>query len=97
MSEQGTVQAPDLSVDERAEVARFGLDQPEQPMTLEERVMSAREHIHRAFEEVERPHLNPDCESGKHLACRGDAWCFVEDAAVDCGCRCHEGEETDRV
>jgi len=61
-------------------------------LSIDERVRSAREHIHRVFEEVEAPHLNPDCEAGKHAACRGDAWCFVEDTGVSCGCSCHDRE-----
>jgi len=34
-------------------------------------------------------HVGPDCASGKHTACRGEAWCFIEDAADECDCGCH--------
>ena len=34
-------------------------------------------------------HISPDCEVGKHRACTGMAWCFIEDAATSCTCKCH--------
>lgn len=35
--------------------------------------------------------LSPDCVSGKHPACHGDAWNHKEDAAAACDCECHAG------
>ncbi len=35
-------------------------------------------------------HVNPDCEAGKHTACRGDAWCFDRDEQILCACICHK-------
>lgn len=35
-------------------------------------------------------HLDPDCASDKHRACRGEAWCTVVDAITACVCDCHE-------
>lgn len=63
---------------ELAVLVRFGLDRP--PM-FDERLAA----------DLEAAHLNPDCAVGKHNACRGDAWCLIEDAGVSCGCGCHEG------
>ena len=37
---------------------------------------------------------NPDCATGKHKACAGDAWDETTDAATTCGCWCH-GAPTD--
>ena len=34
-------------------------------------------------------HLNPDCRDGKHAACRGDAWCDIDDESASCDCSCH--------
>lgn len=33
--------------------------------------------------------LSPDCVSGKHPACHGDAWNHKDDEAAACDCDCH--------
>jgi hypothetical protein len=33
--------------------------------------------------------MNPDCTTGKHPACRGDAWDLHSDSPTSCECDCH--------
>lgn len=32
---------------------------------------------------------SPDCREGKHHACDGKAWNFLDDQPAPCGCDCH--------
>lgn len=41
-------------------------------------------------------HIAPDCADGKHRACTGHAWCFIEDTPSTCDCACHTTTTTDR-
>lgn len=41
-----------------------------------------------------RTTLNPDCVTGKHRACHGDAWDFMTDLPSVCACACHPRTET---
>lgn len=33
--------------------------------------------------------VSPDCKSGSHRACHGDAWDSVMDSPAECSCECH--------
>lgn len=33
--------------------------------------------------------MSPDCMTGKHRACTGDAWDLHDDEPTDCDCDCH--------
>jgi hypothetical protein len=41
-----------------------------------------------------RVRVNPDCKTGKHDACNGDAWDTIRDAVTECPCTCHPPKET---
>lgn len=34
--------------------------------------------------------MNPDCKTGSHKACAGDAWDDTTDQLTECACECHE-------
>lgn len=38
---------------------------------------------------------NPECRQGKHGNCSDQAWDFISDELVACGCLCHEPEPVD--
>lgn len=44
----------------------------------------------------ETPPINPDCLTGKHQACAGDAWDVLTDSATPCVCPCHTEGRTER-
>jgi hypothetical protein len=33
-------------------------------------------------------HVCPECETGKHRNCDGDAWCHQYDTPTSCACEC---------
>jgi hypothetical protein len=53
------------------------------PVTPEERAFL--DYLNRA----RNRQINPDCETGEHPACGGDAWDLAAAALTTCKCECH--------